>query len=82
MSYVSLKLCYGASKKSCFAFSLGRNRIQDEDENYFEKSNRKKRKKIYKGEVFLIEMRNELKSSGFGYFKNTQGNDSATNLLR
>lgn len=55
-------------------------RIETRITRSLRKTNGQKKKKIYKGEVFLTELRNKLKDSEFGYFESTQGNNSATNL--
>ena len=68
-------------KKGYFASSWRGTRIQDEDKNQ-KKEIEKRKKNIYKGEIFLFEMRNKLKGSELRYSERTQGNDSATNLSR
>ena len=76
-----MKLCDCTSKRSCFVSNWRGTRIQDGDKNR-KKEMKEGNKNIYKGEVFLFEMRNKLKGSELGYFKSTQRNDSATNFSR
>ena len=73
-SRILLKLYYCASKRGCFGFSLRGTKIQDKDEKsrFFEEQKQEGGKKnIYKGEVFLTEIWNKLKSSKLRCFKNT-----------
>ena len=84
-SFISLKLCYHASKRGCFASSCKGTRIQDEDENInkiWRKGTWKRKKNMYKVVVFLTKLQNKLKSFELRYFESTWGNDSATNLSR
>ena len=74
VSCILLKLRYHASKRGCFTSSQRKIRIQDGDENleiFRGKRTKRRKKNIYKGEVFLTELRNKLKGSELRYFEST-----------